>query len=193
MKHLEYFLLLFFILLNINTYSQRFKGSILAGLSTSQIDGDNQYKYKKLGLFAGVSVATEFSEVMGGKIELYYIEKGAKKIVGGIEEFKTKLHYVEMPFLLTIKPIDRFEFDIGMAISYLISAKLIQQGSEVPDGLYDMHNFDFGGIASASYFFSNNVGINIRVFYSIFAIKNNPNWYNSNLSFGLGYKINNSK
>lgn len=171
------------------TLAQRFEGGLLGGLSTSQIDGDTQKDYKKLGIYAGVFVQTGFNDVLGGKIELYYIEKGAVKNIDGYEEFNTKLRYVDMPFLLTIKPFDRAELDLGVAVSYLISYKYITYGTVSNGGLENMHNFDFGMIASAMYYFGEHMAFNVRIEYSMVPVKNQPNWFNSNLSFGLIYKV----
>ncbi|RLD66377.1 MAG: hypothetical protein DRI95_06870 [Bacteroidetes bacterium] len=180
-------------LLNIGTftsYAQTIKGGVLGGLSASQIDGDTQKGYDKLGFFSGVFVEKMFTKVVGAKVELYYIGKGAKNNAGGVEIFKTHLNYVEMPFLLTLNPIEHVEVDFGFAYSYLISAKMFEYGDEVPNSAIDMHNSDFSGIVSGSYYFSTNVAFNIRFDYSLIPVKNNPNWYNSNLSFGFIYKFN---
>jgi hypothetical protein len=191
MKTKYLFLFLFIcVLYTVQITAQRFKAELFTGLSTSQIDGDTQKGFDKLGFYAGVSVATEFTKVLGAKTELYYIGKGAKQSSNGYEIYKTKLHYVEMPFMLTIKPIDKFEFDLGLAAAYLISGTLYENQAEVPDGLVDMNNFDFCAIISALYFFNKRLGINIRMDYSFTPVKNNPNWFNSNLSFGMVYKIN---
>lgn len=193
MKHRFAILLFFFLLFGNNLFSQRFNGGLLAGLSTSQIDGDTQGGYNKPGFYSGVYVETDFNKVLGAKIELFYIGKGAKLVENDIEVFNTTLHYVEMPFLLTIKPIERFEFDAGFAVSYLIGSKLVNLGYEVTDGLYDMHNMDFGGIITGSYFFTKKLAVNVRFEYSLRPIKSDPHyWYNNNLSFGLIYKIDRS-
>jgi len=184
--------LLFLIALLTSTlYSsaQRFHGGLITGLSTSQIDGDTQKDYKKLGFYSGVFVETDFTKVIGAKIELFYIMKGAKKTVNDIEEFRTTLNYIEMPFLLTIKPIDKFEFDIGIAVSYLISAKYRDVLGSTSE-LNAMHDLDFGGIITGSYFFSEKIAFNVRFEYSLVPARTDPhNWFNSNLSFGLVYKI----
>ena len=185
-------ILILIFLLGLGTFNssaQQFNGGFLGGLSTSQIDGDTQKDYKKLGFFSGVFVETKFTKVIGTKVELYYIGKGAKKNVSGVELFKTHLNYVEMPFLLMIVPIENVELDIGLAFSYLISAKMYEYGEEVPESAVEMHNYDFCGIVSGSYYFSKNVAFNIRFDYSIVPVKNNPNWYNSNMSFGLIYRF----
>ena len=174
----------------VSASAQKFECGFLGGLSTSQIDGDTQKDYKKLGFYSGVFVETMFTNVIGVKTELYYIGKGAKKNVGGVEVFKTHLKYVEMPFLLRIVPIDHVELDIGLAFSYLISARMFELGEEVPSSIINMNNFDFSGIISGSYYFLHNVAFNVRFDYSIIPVSNNPNWYNSNMSFGIIYRFN---
>ncbi|MDF1546959.1 MAG: porin family protein [Bacteroidales bacterium] len=184
-------LILYFIatFLVINISAQMFEGGFIGGLSASQIDGDTQKDYKKPGFYAGVFVETDFTQVIGAKIELYYIGKGAKKKIDDFEEFNTTLRYVDMPFLLTIKPFDRAELDIGVALSYLINSKYVTLGNTIPGGVDGMHHFDFGAMASASYYFTDNLAFNVRVEYSMVPVKNYPNWFNNNLSFGLVYKI----
>jgi hypothetical protein len=169
--------------------AQRFEGSLIAGISAGQIDGDTQYGYKKPGFFGGVSVETQFSDVLGIKSELYYTGKGAVKNIDGYQEFKTTLHYIELPFLLTIKPLKQVQLDIGLAASYLISSKLINNGQVLGEDLYDMHKSEFSSMISAMYFFTEKVGFNVRFNYSLLPVKNNPNWFNNCLFLGLVYKI----
>ena len=80
MRYKKYFLIMVILISGYSTFSQRFNGALFGGMSTSQIDGDTQEGFDKLGFFAGVSVSTDFTKVIGAKIELYYIGKGAKKL-----------------------------------------------------------------------------------------------------------------
>ncbi len=169
--------------------AQLFKGAIFAGISGNQVDGDNQSGYKKPGLYGGVSVETDFGKYTGAKIELFYIGKGAIKNVDGVEEFNTSLHYIEMPFLFSIKPIKKFQLDLGLAGSYLIKSKLVELYLTVPESAYSMHNFEFSWIVSAIYYFFERFGVNAKINYSIVPIKNNPNWYANTICFGILYKF----
>ncbi len=174
--------------------AQQFNGGVLAGLSTSQINGDTQRGFDKLGFYSGMYVSRDLSNALAFKIELLYIGKGAKKIVDKVEEFKTHLNYVEMPFLLTIKPVDKFHFNLGVAASYLINSKLFEQSYEVSAYTYDINKFDIGGIITGEYYFSEKLAFNLRFEYSIIPIRTKPRaWFNSNLSFGLLYVIRGSK
>ncbi len=170
--------------------SQQFGGGIMGGLSAGQVDGDTQKGYKKMGFYGGMYVTYDFNKLLGIKIETFYIGKGAKKVINKVEEFKSQLNYIEMPFMLSIKPVNQFRFNIGLAGAYLINSKLFETTYEIPKELYDINKFDWGGIATGEYFFSEKLALNVRFEYSIIPIRQEPRrWYNSNLSFGLIYKI----
>ncbi len=184
---------LFFIILMFCTepaFAQNFTGALITGLSASQIDGDTQGGYDKLGFYAGFSVERNFGNVIGIKSELYYITKGAKENINGVEIFKTKLSYLELPVMLKIVPVKHVELDLGLAFSYLIKARMWSLGEEYPEGVVDVKDTQFSAIASGSYFFTDKTAFNVRFDYSFLPIKNNPNWYSNNLSFGIIYLFN---
>ena len=187
MNQIKVFFILIGLLIIFKTSAQKFEGSLVFGFSTSQIDRDTQKGYNKLGFYSGVTVKTKISDVWGVKIELYYIGKGAKSMIDGIEIFKTHLNYLEMPFLITVIPLDRFEIDFGISPAYLISSKLMQAGYEVSESEYNLYNYDFSGILSLLYSLTDNIAVNVRSTYSILPINDTPGWLNSNISFGLVY------
>jgi hypothetical protein len=178
------------ISVNFELYAQNFIGGLITGLSTSQIDGDTQGGYNKLGFYGGFTVERNLGDVIGIKSELYYITKGAKENINGIEIFKTKLSYIELPVMLKIMPVKHVELDVGLAFSYLIKARMWSLGEEYPQGVVDVKDTQFSAIASGSYFFTDKMAFNVRFDYGFLPIKNNPNWYSNNLSFGIIYLFN---
>ncbi len=185
-----FILCLLLVLVFVNAKSQQFGGGLMGGLSAGQIDGDTQKGYKRLGFYGGMYVTYDFNKLLGFKIETFYIGKGAKKVINKVEEFKSQLNYIEMPFMLSIKPVNQFRLNIGLAGAYLINAKLFERGYEIPEDLYDINQFDWGGIITGEYYFSERLAVNLRFEYSIIPIRQEPRrWYNSNLSFGLLYTI----
>jgi len=185
---------LFFIIILVfsadTLAAQNFRGSIITGLSTSQIDGDEYSGYNKLGFYAGVSVERPLGNVVGIKTELYYISKGAKQNVDGYEIHKTSLNYVELPLMVTFLPFKQVEFDFGMAFSYLIKARMWSMGEEYPEGVVDIKDMQYSAIVTGSYFFSEHIAFNVRFDYAFLPIKENPNWYSNNFSFGILYRFN---
>ncbi len=190
MKIKIFILCLLSVLVFANAKSQQFGGGLLGGLSAGQVDGDTQKGYKKLGFYSGVYVTYNFSELFGIKIETFYIGKGAKKIINKVEDFKSHFNYIEMPFMLSIKPVNKFRFNIGLAGSYLINSKLYKKSYEIPEDRYDINSFDWGGIITGEYYLSEKLAFNVRFEYSIVPFRTESRrWYNSNLSFGLLYTI----
>lgn len=184
---------LLFIILIFSTssiHAQQFTGGLIGGLSASQIDGDTHGGYDKLGFYGGFSVERDFGDLVGIKSELYYITKGAKKNINGVEIYKTKLSYIELPVMLKIMPVKFVQFDLGLAFSYLIKARMWNLGEEFPQGVVDVKDTQFSAIASGSYFFTDKMAFNVRFDYGFLPIKNNPNWYSNNLSFGIIYLLN---
>ncbi len=170
--------------------SQPFTGGVIGGLNAAQVDGDKQKGYNKLGFYAGVYVAYDFSKMLGLRIETFYSGKGAKKKVNKIEEFKTQLNYIEMPFMLSLKPNDRWIVNAGISVGYLINSKLFEQGYEIPVELYDMKKFDWGGIIAGEYYITKKLAVNLRFEYSIIPFRDRARrWFNNCFSFGVLYNV----
>ncbi len=181
---------LLILFVNFGAIAQPFTGGIIGGLSASQVDGDKQKGYNKLGVYAGVYVAFDFNDKFGFKIETFYMGKGAKKVVNKIEELKSQLNYIEMPFMLSFKANDKIRLNAGLSGSYLINSKLFEQGYEISTDSYDIHSFDWGSIASCEYYFTEKLAFNLRFEYSLVPFRNKARrWYNNAFSFGLQYKL----
>jgi len=191
MKHtsrLILFLNLSFICFG-NLNAQYFEGALVAGISGSQVDGDTQGGYKKPGIIVGLSVEKKISRLLGLKSGIEYIGKGAVKKIDNVEEFNTSLHYVQIPFTLSINPLEHVEVNLGLAGAYLFHLKYEYLGQQMNDDLNDMHNFELSALLNFSYFFSERIGCNAGFNYSILAVKNNPNWFNNNINLTLIYKF----
>jgi hypothetical protein len=100
---------------------QRFGGGAIAGLSATQVSGDNLGGFTKAGIGAGVFVYSKLSEKTSAQIELFYVQKGSKSSSKDSVFYKMKLHYVEMPVLLRYH-YKKFAIEAGPALSLLISA-----------------------------------------------------------------------
>jgi hypothetical protein len=170
-------------------YAQRFEGGLIAGLCANQVDGDTQGGYKKPGFMAGMSVETQLNKTFNGKVELYYIGKGAIKKINGMEEFNSNLHYIEMPFLLGFEPLQNTEIDFGIAGAYLFKTRYETYGELMSDGLSDIHDFDLNTLLSVIYYFGERIGCNARFNYSIIPVRYNPGWFNNSISLSLIYKF----
>ena len=190
------FLILLLNLTIISGFSQDFSGGIILGVCGSQVDGDQQSKYKKPGLILGAFVSMPFSERSALKIETYYVGKGAvlnEEQADGyvLTIFNTSFHYIEMPFLYNLKLHPKFDIALGIAPSYLIAHKLTGIYVSIDENLYSMKNFDFQPMGQIDFYLTDKISSSLRYSYSMFDIRKDPmvEWYNNNLSIVFRYKI----
>jgi len=195
----KYFLIIAFIFFSSNLLSQTFGGGVLAGLSASQVDGDNWGGYHKAGLCFGVYTNAQLNDYIDAQLELRYVQKGSNSNSKENETFyKSKLDYIELPVYLKYNFLDKFSANIGVAAGYL------QKSTEDKDGIGDepadpeFNPFEFSGLAGVEYHILDRLFFNVRFNYSILAVRDHPGdqtfflnkgQYNNVLTFTLHYQI----
>ena len=184
---------LFFSLITLLSYSQGFKSGVFAGLTASQIDGDELEGYSKVGIQAGIYSRYSFSEQWFSKLEIKFIQKGSLKSVKDNPQlnFKVKLNYLELPISLNYLYKEHFVFGIGLAYAQLLTAQ-VEDGAGVVDGnQLNYRDYDFNIIIPLQYFINEHLWADVRFAYSINSIKNdgfNKQW-NNLLSLSIGYEF----
>ena len=78
-----------------NILSQSFDGGLLAGLTTSQISGDNLGGFNKLGFAIGIFTQRNISEKSKLRFELSYFQKGSKNNNLNLNLNSFKLDYID--------------------------------------------------------------------------------------------------
>jgi hypothetical protein len=101
----------------IQVQSQSFTGGIIAGFTTSQVNGDNLGGFYKFGATGGAFVERKFNTKTSGIFELRFTQKGSGD---GKGLMKINLGYVEIPFLVKIQSYQRIAFKFGIAPSFKI-------------------------------------------------------------------------
>ena len=71
---------------------QNFKAGLIAGISTSQVSGDQLGGFNKLGIKFGASVNHFINSSSRGQLALYYIDKGSNDVNS---DFRIDLSYIE--------------------------------------------------------------------------------------------------
>lgn len=192
-------LIFFLLIFTSQLFSQAFGGGILAGLSASQLDGDNWGGYHKAGLTFGVYTYTKFNKFIDAQLEIRYIQKGSNSNSKEQEVFYlSKLNYVEMPVFLKYSFLNKFTANIGLAAGYL------QKSTEDKDGIGDepadpaFNQFEFSGLLGVEYKITDNIFFNVRFNYSILPVRSHPGdqtfylnkgQYNNVLTFTVHYQI----
>lgn len=179
-----------------NEEEGRFTASIIAGINISQIDGDEDGSYSKVGFNGGARGGVRFGERMELCTEILFSQKGSyvKKI-----DKLYHLDYIEVPVLFYYKDWKaadknnrnymRVMIGGGFSYSRLLNSTIQQYGNRLNDqpGFIDpfLKN-DFMVMLDANFFFTRNWGINLRWARSVATIVQTP------LRSNIGYAINRS-
>ncbi len=153
MQHFTLLLASLFLLLPAETDAQRyrqqrFKAGFILGMTASQIDGDDQKGYEKIGLAGGLRGIARLTPRLDFNVELLYSQRGSKpspKGTNGERPVDIRLNYAETPFLLTYKFSEdwdgnhRLQLSGGFSYARLLSSKVKESGST--------HSIDGPGIA----------------------------------------------
>ena len=91
--------LLVILLLCITSHSQAFFGGIALGGVTSQIDGDHNNGFHKVGFTGGAFVGLELTDIFEAQFEIKYIQKGSRSDAEDPDQFLIRLDYVELPLV----------------------------------------------------------------------------------------------
>jgi hypothetical protein len=153
--------------------AQFFKAGIVGGLNASQIDGDNEGGFTKLGVNAGFISQVDISESWYLNFEILYTQKGSAPAFNTFRYFKIQTDYAEMP--LTIKYHDKkggLIFGAGLSLERLVRAKFFNEfGNDVSE-LYFVDSgkpkdWNLSGVLEGTYMFNPVWGLNIRFSKSI--------------------------
>jgi hypothetical protein len=165
----RFLLILSFTVLFWQGFAQRFNGGVYLGMDVSQVDGDNNEGYHKLGYLAGALVSLDVSPHSSFQLEMGYIQKGARGDTS--ITFLTRLHYLEIPLLYQYTFAKRYSFEAGPAMDVLLGTY------EESDGIESQSTIPFrpvtlAGIFGFSGFINNHLKANIRFNYSLLSIRN---------------------
>ena len=188
--------------------AQKFKGGIIAGLASTDVKGTDpqDVDFNKVGVTIGVFTALPISEKSGFRMEMSFIQKGsyippifkADTVANGPDtSLKLRLHYVEIPLLyyhnfkfnVGSKTIDRFGFEIGPSIGFLVSSKVnINQMGFTPISGTPYKSYDISAAFGLTYRISDNLRFHIRYENSILPIHKHPSgamsYYNFHFNIG---------
>jgi hypothetical protein len=193
-----------FIITPTILYSQEFKGGLSLGISATQVDGEAQAGYNKLGFIFGGFVKRKITDKIGAQFELKYIDKGSHKSdnpdAGDYTTWTITLRYIEMPFLVTYTLKDLYTFEAGVGIAYLIKFKYTDNGIGYINSSYNPYrHFDYSSILGFRYKISDHLSASVRYSYSVISVLekhlNQTSWYYNNFNKGqfnnvLGFTMN---
>ena len=139
-------LLVLVFLVSCNGYSQRILGAVSAGVNLSQVDGDEKYGFKKVGLNLGPSVIIPFgkNKKWSFSMELLFSQIGSRQksqyqndtVVdttkgGYYDGYKLNLTYVQIPFMVHFTDKKIIAGGVGLLYGQLVGA---QEWEDYNDG-----------------------------------------------------------
>lgn len=155
------------------------KAGIILGAAFTQVDGDRDAGYSKLGTQSGITAMLPFADNFGVGFEMLYSMKGSRFKFFGDDSLqhtvKLKLNYAEIPvFVQYFDYQGKFTAQAGFSFARSFSASEDFDGEERPVSLVtNVKDWDFSGIASIGYLFHKNFMLDIRFGYSLVAAGNN--------------------
>jgi len=195
--------LFFLIITGVNVKAQDFKAALKAGVSTSQISGDNLGGYNKAGLAAGGMVSLPLSEKFDIALEVLYIEKGSKRDSdpekGDYQYYRLRLNYFEFPLMLKWNYSKRFTFDAGPTFGVLMKSSEEDEYGEIPTSdIREFNKTEVGIAGGMQVNFASKFSFVARIESSILAVRDhvsgetyrlNKGQYNAVLSFAFQYNF----
>ncbi|MAX68563.1 MAG: hypothetical protein CMP60_02585 [Flavobacteriales bacterium] len=193
-------LCVFLTFLSLFTFSQNFKGGIIAGIATSQVSGDALGGLHKAGLYLGVFTQLPISSISNIKMEMNYIQKGSNnpKISENLlSDISTS--YIEVPISVNYYQNEIMCFEVGLQTALLLKFSDNDLYGPIPnDQSIPFNKVDVGAFVGMNYHLTDNILLNSRISNSILPVrphasgaiyKLNRGQYNSVLSFTLHYII----
>ncbi|WP_278353072.1 porin family protein [Chryseobacterium gleum] len=158
-----------------------------AGLNISTISNNNANSKAGFygGVFANIPVAQDFSV----QPEVLYSGQGAKAKANS--NIKLNTDYIAVPVMLQYNLIPNLYVEAGPQFAFLISAKGKGNGATV-DVKDDFKTFDFGLGLGAGYYFTQNIGVNVRYTAGLTKIAKEDDGDSSKngvFQIGLAYKF----
>jgi hypothetical protein len=176
----------------ILTQAQVFKGEIIGGFNMTQVDGDYEIGYKKIGVHAGVGVMFPFSfkrnreyKPWAVSMEILYNQRGARArnlnynsqdTISGFAQGKfrylLRLNYVSVPIILHFTDSNKWTVGVGLAYNRMFSSKEWEHGVlQTYDSVKRLNSNDFTILADVRFRIWQQLKFGFRFEYSLFSLR----------------------
>lgn len=179
-------ILFLFVGITIQTFSQKFEGGLMGGLSASQVDGDTYSGYHKPGIVAGAYVQTDLSRFVFSGMELKFVQKGSRKKLDPKQssdqaKYIMRLNYIDLPVYLGVRTSENISILAGLSSGFLLKGtEFDNYGKFVEADEKPFNSFDLQAMIGFRYQLNNRIYIDLRGAYSLLPIRAKPGdvlWY----------------
>ncbi|MFC2101034.1 porin family protein [Bacteroidota bacterium] len=178
-------IIIFIISINCTLKSQQFNGGIFAGVSATQITGDQLSGFNKAGLYLGGYVNYYFKKRVSIQMEIDYIQKGSRKNSDpdnfDFESYKLNLQYIDIPIILKYDYSSKLIFETGPYLGFLMNVSQKDHNGEIPI-INEFHKNDYGILLGLNYQLNDQLKMNFRYSNSLFPVREH--------SSGATYRLN---
>jgi len=187
------------VFMSVSLSAQQFKAGLIAGVSATQMSGDQLGGYNKAGIVAGGMVSTMLSSKFDLAMEILYFQKGSKKNSnpdkGDFTYYRLRLNYFEVPVLLQWKYSKRFTFEAGPTVGALLSEEEEDELGIIPNRR-PFKKFELGIAGGFKVNFAQKISFTGRIESSVLPVREhysgesyrlNKGQYSAALLFGLQY------
>lgn len=164
-----------------NIQAQTFEGGLIVGFNLSQLDGDDLVGWNRIGLNVGGRVAINPYEKWKINLDLLFSQKGSSATPEQFSSYdKVRLNYVEIPLQVNFMDwLDeagfyRLHFLAGFSYSQLVGFKVLRQDGTDTTESEDYKNWNANVQIGATYFISENFGINGQFSRGLLSVDNDP-------------------
>lgn len=208
MRNILYRTLIFCLLLSIGGMleAQNFRGGVRAGMTMTQMSGDDLSGFHKLGAYAGGFVNWRFIQNDRWAIqpEINFVMKGSSTYLkadknGNIgAKYVLTMYYVEVPVLAKCRIVKGLEAELGPTFGVLIGATEKDANGKMV-GRMPFRWFELCAMGGVSYLFKEHVGINFRYVQTLVPVRVcderhsnyrcNKKQFSSELAFSVFYQF----
>jgi len=173
------FLVIFFLVINTQCYAQTFKAGVFAGLTASQINGDDTAGFNKAGLEGGLRIGVDIQDKMELSLELQYSQRGARQEVqAGIPQAIYRTDYIAVPVIFSYRDwaaeeYYKLHFHGGLSYGRLVNAELDNEEADNSVFLNLWRENDLSILAGATYFLNKHFGLTVRYNRSLILLYKN--------------------
>lgn len=125
-------------------HAQIIKGELFLGGNITQVDGDECYRFRKLGVHAGAGALIPITSWMDIGLEVLFNQKGAYKgdsinqhlgLYTGT--YKLNLNYAEIPVMVYLTDKDRYSLGVGVSYGRIVGLQEYVNGQSTAIRLGD--------------------------------------------------------
>jgi hypothetical protein len=151
---------------------QEFRAGFRAGITATQVDGDQLEGFRKAGLLGGLTVSRDLAERLSVGMEMILIQKGSRKPLNTDDNtyYIMRLTYLEVPFLLRYNAGKNVVLEAGPAFGVLVYSQEKDQ-SGVIEYAPPFEKREYSLHAGIGYRLSDNLLFNARYGYSILPVR----------------------